>query len=196
MNDTTTKSKILDTMYRLVADRGYDKSSIGQIANAIGIKKASVYYYFESKEDIFLQLVRSLYQIDHFDATQLLLDTRSIPSYQQKMISMGEEFLDSYFENQNLRKVYAEIDIQTSRIPALKEIAKEADVRLNRFIADCLTHGVLIGAIPPDFDVSLHAQILYTILIGLDQAILYDLPVTPKAVWRKAITKLLDIKES
>ena len=43
MNEKTTKQRILDTMCTLVAQRGYDKTSIGQIADLIGIKKASIY---------------------------------------------------------------------------------------------------------------------------------------------------------
>ncbi|MEG1069695.1 MAG: TetR/AcrR family transcriptional regulator, partial [Ruthenibacterium sp.] len=64
MQDKTTKDRLVDAMYALVAEKGYDKASIGQIAQAIGIQKASVYYYFKSKEDIFLGMVKKLYQED------------------------------------------------------------------------------------------------------------------------------------
>ena len=61
MKRDSTKDKILEAMYMLIAEKGYDKSSIGQIADRIGIKKASIYYYFASKEEILLELVQDLY---------------------------------------------------------------------------------------------------------------------------------------
>lgn len=195
MNDNATKHKITETMYHLVAEKGYDKTSIGQISDVIGIKKASVYYYFKSKEDIFLQMVQELYKDDVSDSSQLFKEEISAASYQKELISTGEAFIDSYFENPDLRKVYAEIDIQTARIPALKDIAKAANENLNQFLIKCMVHGVSIGAFPKDFDTNLNAQILYTVLIGLDEAILYDLPVAPKEVWREVILKLFEGKE-
>lgn len=194
MNDHSTKEKIIEAMYRLTAQKGYDKASIGQISESIGIKKASVYYYFKSKEEIFLQMVRDLYQVPVLGSPKLFEPGISAHLYEEELIAAGEAFIDSYFENPDLRKVYAEIDIQTNRIPALQEIAKLADKAMMDFLLRCMGHGVEVGAFPETFDVVLNAEILFTILIGVDAAILYDLPVRPKAVWREAVLKLFERK--
>ncbi|MEF9974509.1 MAG: TetR/AcrR family transcriptional regulator [Clostridia bacterium] len=194
MGDGTTKGKIMETMYRLVAERGYDKASIGQISEAIGIKKASVYYYFKSKEDIFLQMARVLYKDDYRDREAILESDISADGYQVLLVETGEAFIDSYFENPDLRKVYAEIDLQTTRIAALKEMIDRSDERFNRFMMKCMLRGVEVGAFPKDFDAKLNAEILYAILIGIDQAILYDLPIEPKAVWRESVSRLFERK--
>lgn len=194
MNDYSTKGKIIEAMYQLTAQKGYDKASIGQISEIIGIKKASVYYYFKSKEEIFLQMVRDLYEDTVLGSPKLFEQEISVHSYQEELIAAGETFIDSYFENPDLRKVYAEIDIQTTRIPALKEIAKLADEAMMSFLLRSMRHGVRIGAFPETFDTALNAEILFTILIGVDAAILYDLPIRPKAVWREAILKLFERK--
>ena len=57
----STKKKILDAMYDLVAEVGYDKASIGKICDRVGISKPSVYYYFSSKEEIFTTLLDSMF---------------------------------------------------------------------------------------------------------------------------------------
>ncbi|MEG1497133.1 MAG: TetR/AcrR family transcriptional regulator [Clostridiales bacterium] len=196
MNENTTKSKILETMYDLVAQKGYDKASMGQIAQSIGIKKASIYYYFKSKEDIFLQLVENLYRNDYAERSESLSQENNGDSFRQELISKGEAFIDSYYENKNLRKVYAEIDIQTSRIPELKELVEAADAKFNQFLIKRMERGVEVGAFPQDFDTKLNAEILYTLLVGIDQVILYDLPVDPKAVWNEMILKLFGGKVS
>ncbi|MEG0924997.1 MAG: TetR/AcrR family transcriptional regulator, partial [Anaerovoracaceae bacterium] len=87
MDDKTTKDKIIEAMYHLVAEKGYDKTSIGQIADSIGIKKASVYYYFKSKEDIFFQMVKIIYEKDYYYSNKLLVEEIREDAYQQELIT-------------------------------------------------------------------------------------------------------------
>ncbi|MEG0911333.1 MAG: TetR/AcrR family transcriptional regulator [Ruthenibacterium sp.] len=189
MQDKTTKDRIVDAMYALVAEKGYDKASIGQIAQAIGIQKASVYYYFKSKEDIFLGMVKKLYQED-VSAEAFFKEDITAAQYQSALIAAGEAFIDSYFEHQTLRKVYAEIDIQTSRIPALKEYVNLSGEKFRQRLAQTMVRGVAVGAFEKECDTTLNSQLLYMVLTGIDQAILYDLPIDVKAVWRAAVSQL------
>ncbi len=190
MYTDNTRTKILKAMYTLISEKGYDKSSIGQIAEIIGIKKASIYYYFASKEEIFLQLVRDLYKEDYAAKIKRIKSNINIAAYKEALFTLGKDFVSSYFENQTLRKVYAEIDIQTSRIPALQDFVQEANRTLKSFLFQSLSHGTEIGAFSTDFDVEGNAQMLYTILIGIDDAILYNLPVEPEMVWKTSVSYL------
>jgi AcrR family transcriptional regulator len=51
-----TRQRILDVSLDLFTDQGYDGTSLRQIAEQLGITKAAIYYYFESKEDILMAL--------------------------------------------------------------------------------------------------------------------------------------------
>jgi AcrR family transcriptional regulator len=53
----TTKDLIFYTALRLFSERGYDGVSMRDIAAAVGIKAASIYNHFASKEDIFNSLL-------------------------------------------------------------------------------------------------------------------------------------------
>lgn len=195
MNDNSTRKRILDTMLSLVSQRGYDKTSIKQIADAIGIQKASVYYYFNSKEDIFLELVSELYEFDYLQSYALLQANIDAHIFQEELLRFGDELIDSYFDNPDIRKVYAEIDLQTTRILALRAITNSANEQFFKFLLDCMTHGIKIDVFSQDFNVLANAQLLYMVLVGLDSAILYDLPVDPKIVWHEAISKLFSGKD-
>lgn len=48
--DNDTKNKILDTATELFALKGFRAVSMRDIAKAVGIKTASIYYYYESKD--------------------------------------------------------------------------------------------------------------------------------------------------
>ena len=47
-----TRERILDVALRLFADKGYDATSMREIAEHLGITKAALYYHFDSKADI------------------------------------------------------------------------------------------------------------------------------------------------
>ena len=47
-----TRQLVLDTAQRLFAEQGYDATSLQMIADAMGVKKANVYYYFHTKAEI------------------------------------------------------------------------------------------------------------------------------------------------
>ncbi len=59
MKQEDTKQKILDKALELFAEQGYDAVSVGQIAEAVGVKAPSLYNHFPSKRAIFDALVAS-----------------------------------------------------------------------------------------------------------------------------------------
>jgi AcrR family transcriptional regulator len=54
-----TYAKLLDTACALFARKGYFATSIREIASAMGIQKASLYYYISSKEDLIYQISKT-----------------------------------------------------------------------------------------------------------------------------------------
>jgi AcrR family transcriptional regulator len=64
VNDTYVK--MLDTACTLFARKGYFATSIREIASAMGIQKASLYYYLSSKEDLIYQVSKAA--IEHVTA--------------------------------------------------------------------------------------------------------------------------------
>ncbi|WP_168198247.1 TetR/AcrR family transcriptional regulator [Crassaminicella thermophila] len=48
--------KIKSVALNLFAVHGYEGTSLSYIAEGVGIKKASIYHYFKSKEDLFLSI--------------------------------------------------------------------------------------------------------------------------------------------
>src|SRR5436305_8866043 len=55
-----TKQLILETAQRLFDEQGYDATSLRQIAEAVGMTKAAVYYHYPAKEHLLLELTRPL----------------------------------------------------------------------------------------------------------------------------------------
>lgn len=47
-----TEDKILDACEKLIQDRGYHGFSFADVAEVVGIRKASIYYYFPAKAEL------------------------------------------------------------------------------------------------------------------------------------------------
>ena len=59
MRQEDTQQKILDKALELFAAQGYDSVSVGEIAQAVGIKAPSLYNHFPGKQAIFDAIVES-----------------------------------------------------------------------------------------------------------------------------------------
>ncbi len=55
-----SRKKILDASLELFGTKGYETTSINDVARKAGVSKGLLYHYFESKEDIVKQLIDDL----------------------------------------------------------------------------------------------------------------------------------------
>jgi AcrR family transcriptional regulator len=55
-----TRERIQATALELFAEQGYEKTSLREIAERLGVTKAALYYHFNSKEDIVVSLFDGL----------------------------------------------------------------------------------------------------------------------------------------
>jgi|GEM_PF-6526057 len=54
-----TRDEILEKALDIVRDEGYDMLTISTLAESLGVKKASLYYYFSSKDEMIAALYES-----------------------------------------------------------------------------------------------------------------------------------------
>ena len=87
----TTKEKITEEALTLFARKGYKGTSVKNIADAVGIKDASLYNHFRSKQEIFNSIVELI--MEHISG---LSETLGMPQYDKpdKPVSAFYEKLD------------------------------------------------------------------------------------------------------
>lgn len=96
-----TRERILDVAQDLFTLQGYDKTSLRDIAERLGITKAALYYYFERKEDILLELHLRL----HAMGTSLLDELEAAPDGPARVAvwpRLADEMIDFMVENREL----------------------------------------------------------------------------------------------
>jgi len=53
------KEKIINAAIKLFAEKGFDATSVDEIANLAGVNNAMIYYYFSSKYGLLSSLIRN-----------------------------------------------------------------------------------------------------------------------------------------
>jgi AcrR family transcriptional regulator len=54
------REQIVEASFRLFADQGYHGTTVGDICDELGVGKGVFYWYFKSKEALFMELLRSV----------------------------------------------------------------------------------------------------------------------------------------
>lgn len=81
---------ILEVAARLFSERSYHGATMKDIAAEVGINAATVYYYFRSKEEIFLRIMHQGLD-EHLEGFQAVLDRETAP--EARLFGLVEAYL-------------------------------------------------------------------------------------------------------
>lgn len=101
----STRERILNIALELFTERGYDKTSIRDIAERLGTTKAALYYHFKSKADILLELHLRLHGLGQ----RLLDQLEALPdgdARAQAWPRLLDEFITAVDENRELVQLH------------------------------------------------------------------------------------------
>ncbi|MCU1645244.1 MAG: hypothetical protein JWN03_5519 [Nocardia sp.] len=106
-----TRQRIIDTARSMFSERGYEATTLQQIADEMGLTKAAVYYYFRTKAEIFREIV-----VPEFRAMNELLDraetVRSRPKRVQLVIAGMVDMLVAQREALAILQANPAIDVR------------------------------------------------------------------------------------
>jgi len=151
-------SEITDAAARVFARRGYHGASTQDIADVLGIRQASLYYYFESKEAA-LEAVCASGLEDYAVRAQHIL--RSGEDASTKVAQLVHQHLAPFAE----RLEYTQVFLRERRFlpqPARRRI-RASELRYERMIQRVIEQGVRSGEFRRDLD----ARMATLALLGL-----------------------------
>ncbi len=92
------RERILDVSLELFNEQGYDKTSLREIAERLGVTKAALYYHFERKQDILLELHLRLHALGRGVLDQLGDDRNAVELWPLLI----DRFIDEVLANRDL----------------------------------------------------------------------------------------------
>lgn len=93
MTAINTKDRILSAALSLFSEKGYEASSMGEIAGAVGIKAPSLYNHYKSKRDIFNAILEKMQENYVRQASALNIDGMQADSDAEFFGNCSEETL-------------------------------------------------------------------------------------------------------
>ncbi|WP_353094767.1 TetR/AcrR family transcriptional regulator [Tissierella praeacuta] len=159
----TKRKRIIKHSFNLFAEKGYSETSMDDIVKVSGISKGGIYYYFKSKEDIFLEIAEERLQ----QRKNIINKVRNINSSKEKIINYINWTLTGFLHEdiQKMSRFTFEFWSVLSRNPSMADKPKERYKIFYDDLVDILQEGVDNGEFKKDLDIE---SMVYIILSSID----------------------------
>ncbi|WP_035991338.1 TetR/AcrR family transcriptional regulator [Leptolyngbya sp. KIOST-1] len=121
------RKELLNQCFDLFAEHGYASLTTRQIARALNVSTGTLYYYFPSKEDLFMQLIE---EITTQDLLRASAEIAGLHSLRERILALGDflEANEDYFIKQTLLMMdfYQQAGLGPSRV---NEAVQRASLR-------------------------------------------------------------------
>lgn len=87
------RQELLDTARRLFIEKGYEKTSVNDILQAVGIAKGTFYYYFTSKEEVLEAMILDVVK-QGTERAKVILEEKSIPVLMRIVMALQAQTSD------------------------------------------------------------------------------------------------------
>ena len=126
MERGNTKQEIMDVSLELFSVQGFEATSISQIAGAVGIRKASLYSHFESKQAILDGIVREVLEqyAEHsiFARTDWEKDAGNLPLTSDQAVGMIQGQIRYILHDPVIRRARKMLVIEQFQNPKLAKL--------------------------------------------------------------------------
>jgi AcrR family transcriptional regulator len=152
MNFNDKQIQIIETAERLFAERGFDGTSVRDIADEAGINVAMISYYFGSKE----KLMEALFELRvggiKMRVESLIKDESLTPI--EKVNMLIDEHIDRVMQKQCFYKIMVGVQV-TNKNPAILKAANNVKIRNAEVVAELIKDGQKKGVFKKKIDVVL-----------------------------------------
>ena len=101
-----TAQVILEKAHELFVEKGYERSSMREIAERVGISKAALYHHFKNKEEILFTLCVQAGEIINEDMRQAILKSETqYSNVRDQLISILYDYTIGYLKHKNFNKI-------------------------------------------------------------------------------------------
>lgn len=86
------RQELLSKCFDLFAEKGYGSITMRQISQGLGVSTGTLYHYFPSKKELFLQLIQEVVEKDILNATA---ESEGVTTLKERAIALGK-YLHKY----------------------------------------------------------------------------------------------------
>lgn len=159
-----TRQRILDAAQKLFGERGYERSTNKDIAEAAGITMGSIYYYYESKQDLYVGVCE---EVRGLCLAALELASASQAGFVERIRTALERLAVANRARSSLAFFVVSAPTDARRYPELRDAVDHLVTDLQAWCRTVTADGMARGEIAEDSDEEAVADLVWSLLFGM-----------------------------
>jgi AcrR family transcriptional regulator len=148
---SSTKDKLRQVALVLFARRGYEGTTMNDIAERVGINKASIYNHYKNKEALFIAVYEEMAS-DYEKLNERVIKQAQIMDIPERIRYVFEERILYYYRKPEVQAFWNQITLFTPAALSRQywDDVLKREKRLQKFMEDTFTEGMQRGMIRQD----------------------------------------------
>lgn len=163
MSGQDTREQLLEAAAVMFARKGLNGVTLSEIAGAVGMSGPAIYNHFRSKDALFIEVVRQMYE-EEILAFREALDP--IDSVQEGLDTMFEMAVRLYREDGILQLLGLTAQLESVRNPELYGEILEASRRRDQVAIDLVRRAIRKGELPARVDAEALGSMMIALFVG------------------------------
>ena len=172
MEKGNTKQEILEAALDLFSVQGFEATSVSQIAGAVGIRKASLYSHFESKQAILDALVQEV--LEQYEKQSIFVRTNwekdacNLPQTSDAAVKIIQEQIRYIIHDSYISKARKMLVIEQFRNPEMAKLqTKQNYSDIMRYFTELVKHLIQRGILTEENPEIMAAQLCLPISVWI-----------------------------
>jgi AcrR family transcriptional regulator len=159
------KRNILDGAAGVFAQKGYQQTTIDDIATSLKMSKGAIYLYFKTKEDLYVSVLETIYERRFVTLSTAYEENDSITVKFEKIMNRLGSLVNH--DDYVFIRLSLEGYLESEHIPRLQTIKTESHQHFYNFINGLLQEGQLSGQINRDLNLPSVTAAIMAVADGL-----------------------------
>ena len=149
----STKERIKKVALPLFAHKGYEGTTMNEIAELVGVRKASLYAHYKGKEELFFAIYEDLQQEYTNLTQQIMSECESCPA-EDKLRQMFEKYVGYYARKPDIQAFWIQAlfftpsDVYSRFFAQVKEYQTSVEKWIEEAIAEGMRSGIISNGDP------------------------------------------------
>ncbi|OCL26522.1 hypothetical protein U472_11040 [Orenia metallireducens] len=172
-NKELTENEIIDAAERLFFSKGYENTTMTEVAKEADFSKRTIYVYFDSKKQLYLAIVlrgfKKLIELTNKGFKEIVSATGL-----EKVETMGRSFIELYQRYPNYFEAVVNYETQKEDLEAKDRVTiqcYEEGEKIFKLLLQVVKEGIKDGSIRSDIDVIDTAIALWANIVGINTLI-------------------------
>ena len=157
-----TRQKLLDSALQVFARNGYERATVDEIVREAGFSKGAFYVHFETKEDLFWEMLEERITAQQETFRQVVDSSLSVAENERRILEQAFNMSAHPLGP----AVILEFTAHGMRNEKVREQLARMYERWHTFVAETLTAGQELGVVRKDVDLSLLASTIMALFEG------------------------------